>query len=141
MSKSCTCNACGHTGGEEFRQPDGKHLCPLCESSDVAIHLHLVGQVVTRGIVGAKGKRPGQRKPFIELLFGASLRRMDGKWMFKRRVIDRDSDKYEEVVKNPETGEVIHECREPLSKHQGHGSAKTKGETRVEEVGEGDERV
>jgi hypothetical protein len=29
-----------------------------------------------------------------------------------------------EHIVNPNTGEVIHHCEEPLSQHQGHGSAK-----------------
>ena len=42
------------------------------------------------------------------------------------RHIDRDNDHYHEKVTDPETGEIIHESDEPLSEHQGHGSAKTK---------------
>jgi len=44
------------------------------------------------------------------------------------RVIDRDNDIYHEVVTDPETGEVVHECREPLSQHRQHGTAKQEGE-------------
>ena len=42
------------------------------------------------------------------------------------RFLDRLRDLYKEKITNPTTGEVIHECEEPLSKHQGHGSAKPK---------------
>jgi len=42
----------------------------------------------------------------------------------KVRTIDRDTDSYVERVTDPDTGEVIHECVEPLSQHRGHGSAK-----------------
>ena len=42
----------------------------------------------------------------------------------KERLIDRKSDRYKELVKDLETGEVIHETDEPLSQHTGHGSAK-----------------
>lgn len=40
------------------------------------------------------------------------------------RIIDRENDWYEEVVTDPETGEVIHRCAERLSEHTGRGSAK-----------------
>ena len=60
----------------------------------------------------------------MEQRFGDSLHRNSGKWMKLRRVIDRDNDWYEETVINPETGNVIHDCNEPLSAHRGHGSAK-----------------
>jgi hypothetical protein len=44
------------------------------------------------------------------------------------RVMDRNTDWYSETVTMRDTGEVIHRCEEPLSKHQGHGSAKPKAE-------------
>jgi hypothetical protein len=40
------------------------------------------------------------------------------------QVIDRENDQYKELVVDAETGDVIHSCEEPLSKHIGHGSAK-----------------
>lgn len=42
------------------------------------------------------------------------------------RLFDKESDIYEEVVIDPDTGDVIHQNKEPLTKHQGHGSAKQK---------------
>ncbi len=48
--------------------------------------------------------------------------------MDKYRRIDRDNDRYDEVVIDPETGEIVYECHEPLSEHWGHGSAKTIGQ-------------
>lgn len=47
-----------------------------------------------------------------------------GRWMQKRRLIDRDRDVYEEIVVDAETGEERHVRREPLSQHWSHGSAK-----------------
>jgi hypothetical protein len=41
-------------------------------------------------------------------------------------VIDRDNNRYFEMVTDYESGEIIHHCEEPLSEHQGHGSAKPK---------------
>lgn len=42
------------------------------------------------------------------------------------RVIDRSGDKYFEKVTICDSGEVYHQCEEPLSSHWGHGSAKPK---------------
>jgi hypothetical protein len=42
------------------------------------------------------------------------------------RIIDRDNDSYHEIVMDPISGKVVHECKEPLSQHRGHGSAKRK---------------
>lgn len=55
---------------------------------------------------------------------GDDLHRKSGKWYKKERIIDRDNDSYKEIVIDPDTGLVIHSCEEPLSQHQGHGSAK-----------------
>jgi len=73
-----------------------------------------------------KGKRNGRGKPFIEGVVGSDLSIRLQKWMRLERVIDRENDHYKEVVTDPTTGDVIHQCDEPLSKHQGHGSAKFK---------------
>jgi hypothetical protein len=40
------------------------------------------------------------------------------------RVIDREKNRYTERVTDPATGEVVHECDEPLTDHQDHGAAK-----------------
>jgi hypothetical protein len=49
-----------------------------------------------------------------------------GKLVGKTRVIDRDGDKYVERITDLQTGEILHECVEPLSNHRGHGTAKPK---------------
>ena len=61
-----------------------------------------------------------------DIFAGDDLRKSDNKWMKKERVIDKDNDHYREIVTDPETGEVIHECEEKLSDHFGHGSDKPK---------------
>jgi len=44
--------------------------------------------------------------------------------MHKERIIDREKDLYFEKVKDKETGQVVHECDEPLGEHRWHGSAR-----------------
>ena len=39
-------------------------------------------------------------------------------------VIDRENDRYVEKGTDYESDEVIRQCEEPLSQHQGHGSAR-----------------
>ena len=51
---------------------------------------------------------------------------LDEKYIYKTRIFDREHDNYYEDVVDPETGEIIHHCEEPLSKHFGHGSDKEK---------------
>jgi hypothetical protein len=47
-----------------------------------------------------------------------------GKLVRAERTIDKDADLYHERISDIETGEVLHECNEPLSQHVGHGYAK-----------------
>lgn len=49
---------------------------------------------------------------------------LHGRWMLLTRTIDRANDWYSEKVVDPRTGEVVHQCEEPLSAHRGHGAAK-----------------
>jgi phage FluMu protein Com len=105
----------------EDRQP-----CPACGSLKRLCHLTIHDSCTFHEKIGMKGRHKEGRKPYIEQVHGADLHRKSEKWMNLERIIDRDNDIYHEVVTNPETGEVIHECKESLSKHVGHGSARHK---------------
>lgn len=76
--------------------------------------------------LGTKAKRKDKGKPFVEQVSGDDFQRKSEKWVHIDRIIDREQDIYKELVTDPKTGEIIHKCEEPLSKHQGHGSAKGK---------------
>ena len=75
--------------------------------------------------LAAKAKRPGQKKPFLEQKSGDDLHRASGTWRKRTMVVDRDNDRYTKVVTDPKTGKELYRNEEPLSKHQGRGSAKT----------------
>jgi hypothetical protein len=75
---------------------------------------------------GAIGKRPGKKKPFVEEMSMPEYSYSKGKIVHKYRLIDRDNDKYAEKVSDYQSGEIIHQCEEPLTEHFGHGSAKHK---------------
>jgi hypothetical protein len=68
--------------------------------------------------------KTGKSKIKIESFNGWELSKKIGRMMKKTRVIDRVNDRYQEEVIDPETGNSIHCCNEPLSKHEKHGSAK-----------------
>lgn len=63
-------------------------------------------------------------RPFYETKSGADLHRATGRWMQRQLIIDRENNRYSERVIDPETGQIVHVCEEPLSEHQGHGTAK-----------------
>jgi hypothetical protein len=73
-----------------------------------------------------KHKRPGHKKPIYESVSGDDLHRKSGQWNHLTREIDRENDRYKEVILNPTTGEVIRSVDEPLTEHTGRGSAKPK---------------
>jgi hypothetical protein len=79
-----------------------------------------------RGSMKAHLKDARTKKIQVEILAGENLQKKTGKWMDKHRRIDHPADQYEETVTDPETGEIIHHCKERLSEHTGHGSAKYK---------------
>ena len=95
-------------------------ICPT-------INIFVVDEIQVREQIGLKVKDSrftGKAKIRSEQLIGDDLHRDSGKFYKKVRVIDRENDKYLEMVSDPETGEVIHHCEEPLRDHFGHGSAK-----------------
>lgn len=73
-----------------------------------------------------KHRRPGHKKPILESVSGGDLYRDSGQWNHLTREIDRENNRYKEVILNPNTGEVIRSVDEPLTKHTSRGSAKPK---------------
>ncbi|HEX9606066.1 MAG TPA: hypothetical protein VF962_02455, partial [Gemmatimonadaceae bacterium] len=60
----------------------------------------------------------------LEIISGDSLYRKSGKWNTIVRVIDKENDRYSEIVKDPDTGKIVWHEDEPLSAHRRHGSAR-----------------
>jgi hypothetical protein len=65
----------------------------------------------------------GRRRSIIEQVSEWSFFRATGKWHFVRRIVDRKTDRYFEHITD-ENGELIRECEERLTDHQGRGTAK-----------------
>lgn len=74
--------------------------------------------------VRSKGRRLGERRPFVEQMHGDDLHRKTGRWKIVHRILDRARDWYSELVTDAETGTVERACEEPLTQHQGRGSAR-----------------
>ena len=77
-----------------------------------------------------------KKNPRVTFIEGASYWRDEKKWMHREMRVDKVQDRYREVISDPETGEVIHQCEEPLSKHRGHGDDKRGRYGRVRRDGE-----
>lgn len=109
----------------EQRQP-----CPSCGSTARAFEDEILETVNVRESLGMKARHGPTGRPFYETKSGADFHRTSGLWMQRDLVIDRDNDRYFERIIDPETGEVLRICEEPLSQHRGHGKAKRRSNER-----------
>jgi hypothetical protein len=74
--------------------------------------------------VGYSGAR---RNWFVKFFNGRlSLFRETGRWHVVYRTLNKRANTYDEEIRDRETGELVHECHEPLTEHQGHGSAQSR---------------
>ena len=126
-NNSVQCGGCGVTLEEDPSLPvESRGPCPVCGSATRLFQVAIRVKAAARSKLGLRGKHAGSVEPFFEQVSGDDLHHKTGKWMKHSRVIGRDNDLYHEVVTNPETGEVVHECKEKLSQHRGHGAANLK---------------
>ncbi len=88
--------------------------------------------VVAQGLpsLDAEGRRVGlsRTKGWFKRFRTAMVRQRNrsDRIAHHERTMDRDANRYSEKVTMQDTGEVVHECSEPLSDHKGHGSDKKK---------------
>jgi hypothetical protein len=66
----------------------------------------------------------GEASPYFEAGQKIDLYQTTGQHRQVDRVIDRDLDLYFEKITDADTGQVVREVSEPLSKHRGRGDAK-----------------
>ena len=118
------CSACGVPIDTKLDKADERQPCSKCAATARTINVSITEAVTARAGLGVKAKHQGDKKPFIEDLSLPSFSVNRQKLVHHQRVIDRDKDIYLEKVTDYETGELIHECEEPLSSHTSHGSAK-----------------
>jgi hypothetical protein len=116
----------GHDVGEDFDPPTGaRRPCPECGSTVRAYGD--VGTVTVRVRVWGRDKffRAGYKRPAAwGVTAMPSLFRKTGRLHLTDRSFDRIRDWYHERIVDAETGELVHECDEPLSQHRGHGDAR-----------------
>jgi hypothetical protein len=98
--------------------------CPTCGTLGRRFEVDVSATVEVHSSLDMKAKTPGKRRPFVEQRQGASFSYARKKWIQFVRIIDRRGNRYVERVHDPETDEVLRDADEPLSGHQGHGSAR-----------------
>ena len=110
--------------GAKFDSNEDGSTCPQCGSTSKVFSAHVKIQIPFYMRWKLLGKKFGKR--IFELIFGYEKSYKDNRLVKKSRLIDKENNWYEETVIDPKTGEVIHETKEKLSDHHGHGSAKFK---------------
>ena len=126
---STSCSQCG----AYIEEPQNTALeaptpCSVCGSTARTVEVHIQENLTIHEKIGLKHKRPGNKKPIYESVVGSDLHRKSGQWNHLTREIDRENNRYKEVIVNPITGEVIRCVDESLTDHTGRGSAKPKSE-------------
>lgn len=121
------CADCNCPLETESDTPSYRVPCPECGSTrrNHDFSLQLTAGAAKVGMT-IKAKSMGNTKPRVELKQGPSYSHSLKKPVELVRLIDRGNDRYFEKVTDYESGELIHHNEEPLSEHQGHGSARKK---------------
>lgn len=83
-----------------------------------------VGRLAAKGAVRKKSRK-GRRKYGFESLKGNEFS-VDGQFIYKEQIIDREKYLYKKLVINEDTGEVLRHVEHKLSEHKNRGSEKTK---------------
>ena len=125
-SRAVSCEDCGADLPSELAGSEDRH-CTKCGSSRLVVHLTFAEEVQVRDRLRGRVKDPAynsKKNPRVRFEVGASYSHKAKKWMHRERLMDRVHDRYREVVSDPDTGQVVHRCEEPLSKHRGHGDDK-----------------
>lgn len=127
QSQQTNCGNCGELLEESASlDPSDRRPCSKCGSVTRAHRITISETIHVKEMLGLKGKRPGQKKPFMEQKSGDDLHRKSDLWNKLIRIIDRGNNWYKEEVTDPTTGEIIHKDEGPLSEHRGHGDARKK---------------
>lgn len=74
-----------------------------------------------------KAYRAGSSKFYEDARSGPSYYRKGDQWHHLVRIIDRENDRYVEIIRVLDTNELISHIEEPLSQHIGHGGGKNQG--------------
>jgi hypothetical protein len=124
---SIFCKNCGaHLDEASIPILHKRSPCPQCGSKLRLFKKHIAATLTVRGGIRGVAYSLSKTKWFAKFMSEPSFTWKLGIWSHRLKVENKRSDQYLEVVTNPENGEILHECAEPLSEHQGHGSAKSK---------------
>jgi hypothetical protein len=117
------CKECGNK--KRIPESVGGRFCLYCRKNTLSnIHISLSETIKVRDSFRLDKKSASFRRFAVRVLGGwySSKRYKEG--VILSRTLDKEKDEYHEVVKEYETGKVVHESHEKLTEHTNHGSAK-----------------
>jgi hypothetical protein len=125
-SVTVACGRCATVLDEsQSLPPEERQPCANCGSVARHAHVHVFDTgVEVHESVSIKAKRPGLKRPFREGKYGDSFHHDTGKWNERRMTIDREQNRYQERIVDPQTGRVLRDVDEPLDQHRGRGLAR-----------------
>ncbi|MDD5438163.1 MAG: hypothetical protein PHC70_03395 [Patescibacteria group bacterium] len=117
------CQECGHE--KWLSNLFGIRYCLHCRKNTVSdLRISIYETIKVRDSFRLRKKSAGFRKFVVEVIGGwfSSEQCKDGVEL--SRTLDKEKDEYHEIVKDYQTGKIVHENHEKLSDHVGHGSAR-----------------
>jgi len=116
------CATCDARLFEPANEPAGP--CPACGGRSRSITATLEERIAFHDGYRVKAYQADSSKFFIDERSGPSYYRVGAEWHHVMRVIDRENDRYIEVVRVLRTGKIIRQVDEPLSQHTDRGGSK-----------------
>ncbi len=102
------CGDCGAALDEQSDLPvEERRSCPSCGSIARRFELELAGSIELRPSLGLKARHPGERRLFLEHFSGADFSTRLRRWIDKLRRIDLEGDRYDEVVTEVVSRQVV----------------------------------
>ena len=101
--------------------------CPVCGALARRVDVALQDTLVAHDGYRLKHYKEGSKAFSVDERSGPSYYKVGAEWHHLERTIDRENDRYIEVVRVLRTGEIIRSVDEPLSLHRGRGGSKNQG--------------
>jgi hypothetical protein len=122
------CGNCGLALQDAEEGPEGPRTpCPSCGSLARHVMLGFAEQVMVRDQLKGKvinSSFSSKKRIRREFQTGSEPRVSRGDHVYKERDIDRDRNRYRELIRDETSGEILRDVDEPLTRHRDHGSAK-----------------
>ena len=124
VTTKAECFQCGTRVPDIALSQTTRQRCPVCAATERRITIRARDVVSILGDLRYKHRELGGRRPRLEGREKDEVRYATGRTSHVSRLIDRANDRYFKVVTDSRTGEVLHQCDEPLSEHRDHGAAR-----------------